>query len=218
MSEPVAAIPPSAPVVVLRGAALGCFGKMPARGDFIRLGLPRDFIDCWDAWMALMLTASREALGENWLATWLEAPIWRFALAPGVCGAGAAIGVWMPSVDRVGRYFPLTIAAVVAGGDVAALIGEAGAFLDAAESAGLAAVAEDSEPAALLAAITAGVAASPARDARADPACLLPSGALWWSAGAPPRLIATKGLPDATQFVAMLDARACADTGASVEA
>src|SRR5262249_23889417 len=41
-------------------------------------------------------------------------PIWRFALSPGLCGAGAATGVLMPSVDRVGRYFPLTIVAVLA--------------------------------------------------------------------------------------------------------
>jgi type VI secretion system protein ImpM len=37
--------------------------------------------------------------------------VWRFALAEGVCGSGVYTGVFLPSVDRVGRYFPLTIVA-----------------------------------------------------------------------------------------------------------
>jgi type VI secretion system protein ImpM len=219
VSGSVAASPLQAPAA-LRGAALGCFGKIPAHGDFIRLGLPRDFIDCWDAWISLMLTTSRDTLGQNWLATWLEAPIWRFALAPGVCGAGAAIGAWMPSVDRVGRYFPLTIAAVSVNEDAAALIGQAGAFLDAAECAGLAVIAEDNEPAMLLAAIAAG-AAEPARDSGVEPARFPSAGSLWWRADAPhlpPGVIATSGLPDATQFAAMIVTRAGVGTGVSVGA
>jgi type VI secretion system protein ImpM len=219
VSGSVAAGPLQVPAA-LRGAALGCFGKIPARGDFLRLGLPRDFTDGWDAWISLMLTTSRDTLGQNWLAIWLEAPIWRFALAPGVCGAGAAIGAWMPSVDRVGRYFPLTIAAVSANEDAAALIGQAGAFLDAAEYAGLAVIAEDNEPAMLLAAIAAG-AAEPARDSGVEPVRFPSAGSLWWSVGAPrlsPSIIATGGLPDATQFAAMLVTRAGVGTGASVGA
>ncbi len=42
---------------------------------------------------------------------YLTCPIWRFALAPGACGDQGRLGVLMPSVDKVGRYFPL--AAVV---------------------------------------------------------------------------------------------------------
>ncbi|MGH7155184.1 MAG: type VI secretion system-associated protein TagF, partial [Acetobacteraceae bacterium] len=37
----------------------GLFGKLPARGDFIRIGLPRDFTDPWDEWLRLVLSASR---------------------------------------------------------------------------------------------------------------------------------------------------------------
>jgi type VI secretion system protein ImpM len=37
--------------------------------------------------------------------------VWRFALAAGVCGDGAYGGILVPSVDRVGRYFPLTVIA-----------------------------------------------------------------------------------------------------------
>ena len=34
-------------------------------------------------------------------------------LAPGVCGPDAAAGVVMPSIDRVGRYFPLAVVALL---------------------------------------------------------------------------------------------------------
>ena len=34
------------------GVALsGFWGKLPARGDFVRAGLPRSFVEPWDAWL-----------------------------------------------------------------------------------------------------------------------------------------------------------------------
>ena len=39
----------------------------------------------------------------------MNSPIWRFVLLPGVIGEWMWAGVMMPSVDRVGRHFPLTI-------------------------------------------------------------------------------------------------------------
>jgi len=57
------------------------------------------------------LFAAREKLGEDWLESYLKAPIWRFALMPGALDARPWFGVLMPSVDRVGRQFPLTFAA-----------------------------------------------------------------------------------------------------------
>jgi len=93
-------------------AQIGFFGKIPSRGDFVRAGLPRSFISPWDEWLQAMLPASREALGETWQDAWMEAPIWRFLIQPGICGPDAVLGVFMPSVDRAGRYFPLTLACV----------------------------------------------------------------------------------------------------------
>ncbi|MBW8715893.1 MAG: type VI secretion system-associated protein TagF, partial [Variovorax paradoxus] len=46
----------------------------------------------------------------DWTSHYLEAPVWCFALGPQVVGEGAWIGVLMPSVDGVGRYFPFTLA------------------------------------------------------------------------------------------------------------
>jgi type VI secretion system protein ImpM len=88
----------------------GWYGKLPALGDFASRRLPSDFIDRWDSWLQASLVSSRAALGEGWLDVYLTSPLWRFALMPGVCGPGPWLGVMMPSVDKVGRYFPLTIA------------------------------------------------------------------------------------------------------------
>ncbi len=98
---------------VLPRAAIGFYGKLPARGDFVQAGLPRSFTDPWDRWLQRVLAASQAMLGDRWLPAWLEAPVWRFALMPGVCGPDPALGLWLPSVDRVGRHFPLTLAAVM---------------------------------------------------------------------------------------------------------
>ncbi len=40
-------------------------------------------------------------------------PVWRFVLSPGLITAGAWVGVMAPSVDSVGRYFPLTLASAL---------------------------------------------------------------------------------------------------------
>lgn len=94
----------------------GFFGKVTTHGDFVSRRLPAAPLAVWDAWLQAALQGSREQLGQRWLDTYLTSPIWRFALAPGVCDTNAWAGVLMPSVDRVGRHFPLTIAAAMPGG------------------------------------------------------------------------------------------------------
>ena len=92
----------------------GFFGKLPQFGDFITRRLPRPFVETWDQWLQSAILASREQLGEQWLDIYLVSPLWRFALAPGVVAEDSAwAGIVMPSVDRVGRYFPFLIAAPV---------------------------------------------------------------------------------------------------------
>jgi len=92
---------------------LGFYGKIPTNGDFVSRHLPRTFIDPWDQWLQEGIASSREQLGNQWLDSYLTGPIWRFALSRGVCGDTAWTGLVMPSVDRVGRYFPLTLATSV---------------------------------------------------------------------------------------------------------
>lgn len=90
----------------------GWYGKIPYLGDFISRRLPTHFIDTWDSWLQHAMATSRAELGERWLDAYLTGPIWRFTLMPGICGDTTSMwaGVLMPSVDKVGRYFPLTIA------------------------------------------------------------------------------------------------------------
>jgi type VI secretion system protein ImpM len=88
----------------------GAYGKLPALGDFLRLDLPPGFVDVWDRWLQEAMTAARGALGAGWQECYFSAPIWRFALSPGIAGASGWMGVMMASVDRVGRQFPLTLA------------------------------------------------------------------------------------------------------------
>jgi len=171
----------------------GLFGKLPARGDFVRLGLPGGFVAPWDAWLRTVIPASRERLGPDWLPAWLEAPVWRFSLAAGLCGADAVVGVLLPSVDRVGRYFPLTLAVLPARGGAEA----SDAWLDAAEAAGFAALEQDASPEQV-----AGML-PPAPAPGAAPA----TGSQWWTMGGP-RVAATRracaDLPDGETFAAML--------------
>ncbi|MGB5556679.1 MAG: type VI secretion system-associated protein TagF [Paracoccaceae bacterium] len=102
-------------------AGFGAFGKIPSLGDFFRLDLPHGFVEPWDNWLQAAIVSARDKLGEAWNARYLSAPIWRFSLPPGQAGPQAVSGVLMASVDRVGRQFPLTLAAPHDEEDVAAV-------------------------------------------------------------------------------------------------
>lgn len=91
----------------------GFYGKLPIVGDFVSRRLSREFISPWDQWLQSSMAASREQLGQQWLNNYLTSPLWRFVLSPGIAGNSGWMGIVMPSVDRVGRYFPLTLALAV---------------------------------------------------------------------------------------------------------
>ena len=90
---------------------VGFFGKLPSHGDFLRRQVSDAFVGVWDGWLQECLAASRAELGDRWLDVYLTSPVWRFACAAGTCGPAPVVGVMVPSVDRVGRYFPLTLVA-----------------------------------------------------------------------------------------------------------
>ena len=91
-------------------AELGFIGKVPKHGDFVQRGLSAEFLDVWESWLPQVLNDSRERLGQQWLEAYRFCPIWRFVLGPGVAGDRAWVGALMSSMDKVGRYFPLTVA------------------------------------------------------------------------------------------------------------
>ena len=95
----------------------GWHGKLPSLGDFASRRLAPAFLAPWDDWLATGLQQLRERNACGWLTDYLAAPSRRFLLMPGVlpgaAGSQAWAGILMPSVDRVGRYFPFTIAQAV---------------------------------------------------------------------------------------------------------
>lgn len=122
----------------------GWYGKLPALGDFASRRLAPEWIAQWDAWLAAGLHQLREAAPDTWLENYLASPAWRFALLPGSLpdgsGEGLRVGVLVPSVDRVGRYFPLVVVSAplsrpVDGAQVAALWHWAGQLEDIAVQA-----------------------------------------------------------------------------------
>jgi type VI secretion system protein ImpM len=173
-------------------SAVGYFGKLPARGDFVRGGLPEDFVAVWDGWCRGMLAASREMLGEGWKDAWMQAPVWQFLMPAGACGGRAALGVWLPGMDRVGRHFPFMVCALAAGvGELEA----GGAWLDVAEAVAMSGVVEDAPHEGFAERLGAPVA---------DTAVM---GVGWWTAGSPlvqPRRFEIAGLPPASFAGAML--------------
>ena len=85
----------------------GYYGKLPLRGDFIQRNVDAEFIQIWDTWLQNVITNSKEILGDQWLNYYLVSPIWRFYLP--LPNNTAFSGLMLPSVDKVGRYFPFTI-------------------------------------------------------------------------------------------------------------
>ncbi|MCB9948687.1 MAG: type VI secretion system-associated protein TagF [Rhodospirillaceae bacterium] len=104
----------------------GFYGKVPVKGDFVSHRLPRSFLDAWDPWLQAAIAQSRAHLHDAWLDTYLTSPVWSFALSAGVCGPVPVAGVMMPSVDRVGRYFPFVLAALLPDCDIPAALPQSG--------------------------------------------------------------------------------------------
>ena len=121
----------------------GFFGKIPARGDFVAAGLPSAVVKTWDQSISAALAEARSALGGRWSDVWLQAPVWRFALPGTMCGPAPLLGLWMPSIDKAGRHFPLMIAAICPGATPEQMRRHGTAWLDAAEDAGRDAIADD---------------------------------------------------------------------------
>jgi type VI secretion system protein ImpM len=88
----------------------GLYGKLVAKRDFIAVDLPAGFLQKWEPWLQGAVTGANLKLGSNWQSTFFTAPIWRFWLGREVLGF-PALGVLMPSVDGVGRQFPLCLVA-----------------------------------------------------------------------------------------------------------
>jgi type VI secretion system protein ImpM len=85
------------------------YGKLPTRGDFVGRGLPPRWRSDWDGWLQRGLALAATTLDGAALRERLRAfAPWRYLAlpAPGEIWCGIVV----PSHDRVGRAFPLTLA------------------------------------------------------------------------------------------------------------
>lgn len=87
------------------------FGKLPGQGDFVGRRMPRAMSGAWDDWLSHGLGRLKASGQGDWERTFTQAPLWSF-VACGSKGAAPSCGVLAPSIDRVGRCYPLTVIAV----------------------------------------------------------------------------------------------------------
>jgi len=134
---------------------VGWYGKIPGTGDFITRRMPSAFSEAWDRWLQSAIAGSRERLGGLWRDSYLSMPVWRFVLSPGMLTPAAWAGIVLPSVDAVGRYFPLAVASALPSASldlVRTLLAAESWFADI-ESIALAAIAPGADTSAIDAAI-----------------------------------------------------------------
>jgi len=203
--------------------AVGLFGKLPAKRDFIEYSVDRAVMEKWDPWLQQAVATSRELLGQGWLDIYLQAPIWRFWLGPDICGM-PVIGALMPSVDGVGRYFPLSLVWSGAGEIPPPELDEQAAWFTAAEEILLGALGDDVRYEGVQAALALLPPVNQASEAvEKDPSVpglfrALRAGALadfyrsmscWWvpshdGGATPARAILRRGLPAPPDYATML--------------
>lgn len=105
----------------------GFYGKIPATGDFVTRQLRPEFVRAWDPWVARHLVPFVSS------GDWVEEEALFFLTGPDFLGPMA--GVVVPSSDRAGRRFPLTLAAPVPVADTGLISAGLDWFLDLQDAA-----------------------------------------------------------------------------------
>jgi type VI secretion system protein ImpM len=91
---------------------IGCFGKLPATGDFIRLNASTDELAALDRWMGGAIDFARRALGPTWEQAYPPA-VGLFVFRGEAKGDGdpprGMVGAWASSGDSAGRQYPMIV-------------------------------------------------------------------------------------------------------------
>lgn len=115
--------PEPAPAPEPEPVEMALFGKLAARGDFITRNVPRPLQRPLEDWLSRVMNGSREVLGAHWDQAYVSAPAWFFWIGAEAfedarsfaasnlqsTQIGVLTGVLVPSADRLGRRFPLTL-------------------------------------------------------------------------------------------------------------
>jgi type VI secretion system ImpM family protein len=95
-------------------SAVGIFGKVPWREEYLRLHAQAEPFAKFDAWLTECIEwAAARALG-GWGEAYRAGRINAFAFRPRDAGVGLLAGAMGPSWDGAGRAFPLVVATTVA--------------------------------------------------------------------------------------------------------
>jgi type VI secretion system protein ImpM len=85
---------------------LGWYGKLPASGDFVGRGLPRETVQRLDSWFQNGLIQIRHRT-PDWQRFFAWSTPWHCVLSGAVTGSVTVEAHLCASADRVGRLFPL---------------------------------------------------------------------------------------------------------------
>src|SRR5690242_9231954 len=91
---------------------VGCFGKLPATGDFIRLNAGGEELASWDRWLGGGIDFARRSMATSFEPAY-QTSVGLFVFH----GEGkdneppvrALVGAWAPSGDNAGRLYPMTV-------------------------------------------------------------------------------------------------------------
>lgn len=91
---------------------IGCFGKLPATGDFIRLNAGGDEVAAFDRWMGGAIDFARRALGQGFESAYQASVglfVFRQEAQNGEAPARGLVGAWAASGDNAGRHYPMIV-------------------------------------------------------------------------------------------------------------
>lgn len=188
----------------------GFYGKLPYKSDFVQRGMDRAFINQWDLWLRTGLHASQQILGADWRDAYLRSPIWYFILGDKIFNRHRYVGLMLPSQDSVGRCFPFAVFIRCAPGDL-----ENG-FLSclASVEACLADLLEQAGALDQLHCELERIARTALKESKKQytnplqPAIKNVRGySLWWDAASSGAFLRVKNLPDAGDFITLLNHR-----------
>src|SRR5689334_22283629 len=89
---------------------IGCFGKLPATGDFIRLNASTEELAAFDGWLGGALDFAKRTLGPAWDATYPPSFglfVFRGESKSDDGPARGLVGAWAASGDSAGRQYPM---------------------------------------------------------------------------------------------------------------
>ncbi len=98
----------------MSGEIIGVYGKLPTHADFVTHNIESCVTEPLYDWIQRRTYEAREEMGKaEWLSAYLVSSPWRFVIPISENNRRLLLGVMIPSVDKVGRYFPLILAASI---------------------------------------------------------------------------------------------------------